>query len=201
LLLDIHGEYGHALKSISTVFRINPNEGEESLYIPFWALDPVDLLSFLMGPLDDKAGTQILDRIFDYMTKRCEASSVDGVDLTSMTVDSPIPFSLHKLWYELLDPEIKTWDDKDRTVPALLEEGDAATLKQKRYKPHSTGNTAPYINSVGVLSIRRQLDQMRSRLLDRQYDFLLHPGPWEPDLAGNVAKDISGSFGPTWFRP
>jgi hypothetical protein len=31
---------------------------------------------------------------------------------------------------------------------------------------------------------------MRSRLLDRQYDFLLHPGAWEPDLAGKAAKDL-----------
>jgi uncharacterized protein len=46
------------------------------------------------------------------------------------------------------------------------------------------------MNSVGVLGIRRQLDQMRSRLLDKQYDFLLHPGPWEPDLDGSAAKDL-----------
>ncbi|WP_428563602.1 MAG: helicase HerA domain-containing protein [Solidesulfovibrio sp. DCME] len=198
VLIDIHGEYGRALKSISTVFRINPSDGEEPLHVPYWALDPADLMSFLMGNIEDKTNTQILDKIFDYMTKRCEASAVEGVDLTSMTVDTPIPYSLKKLWFELVDPEVKTWDDKDRTIPALVEQGDAATLKLPKYKPHSTGNSAPFINSVGVLGIRRQLGLMRSRLLDRQYDFLLHPGPWEPDLDGNVAKDIPDLLA-TWL--
>jgi DNA helicase HerA-like ATPase len=38
--------------------------------------------------------------------------------------------------------------------------------------------------------IRRQLNLLRSRLLDRRYDFILHPGPYEPDLDGKVAADL-----------
>lgn len=190
LLLDIHGEYGRALRSVSTVFRVNPSADEQPLHIPFWALDPVDLLTFLMGKLDDKPLSQILDRVLDYKTKLVSETSVAGLDLNSMTADSPVPFSLKKLWFELLEPEIKTWADQPRTIPALDEPGDATTLKAPRYKPHGAGSAAPFINQVGVLSIRRQLDQMRSRLLDRQYDFLLHPGAWEPDLTGKAAKDL-----------
>jgi len=190
LLLDMHGEYGRALGSVSTVFRVNPNVGELPLHIPFWALDPTDLLAFLMGKLDDKPLTQILDRILDHKMKVVRTSSVVGVEESSMTADSPVPFSLHKLWFELLEPEIKTWADQPRTVPALAEPGDAATLRQPRYLPAGPGSTPPFINQVGVLSIRRSLDQMRSRLLDRQYDFLLHPGPWEPDLEGHAQRDL-----------
>src|SRR5208282_2531269 len=101
-----------------------------------------------------------------------------------------VPFSLKKLWFELLEPETKTWADQQRTTPAVEEEGDAETLKPTRYSPHGAGSIPPFINQIGVLSIRRPLDQMRSRLLDRQYDFLLHPGDWEPDSAGKVAKDL-----------
>jgi DNA helicase HerA-like ATPase len=198
LLLDIHGEYGRALRGVSAVFRVTPGAGEQPLHIPFWALEPSDLLSFLMGKLEDKPLTQVLDRIFEYKAKRVQSSAILGVDLTSMTVDSPIPFSLKKLWFELLDPEIKTWDDKDRTVPALVEPGDAGTLKPPRYKPHSTTNTAPYINTTGVIGIRRPLDQMRSRLLDRQYEFLLHPGPWEPNLEGQTNNDLPDLLA-TWL--
>jgi DNA helicase HerA-like ATPase len=190
LLLDIHGEYGRALRSVSTVFRVNPSDDEQPLHIPFWALDPTDLLAFLMGKLDDKPLSQILDRILDYKANLVNETSVAGLDLNSMTSDSPVPFSLKKLWFELLEPEIKTWTDQTRTVPALDEAGDAATLKAPRYTPHGAGNAAPFINQSGVLGIRRPLDQMRSRLLDRQYDFLLHPGAWEPDLNGKAAKDL-----------
>src|SRR5690606_25759872 len=102
LLLDIHGEYGRALRSVSTVFRVNPSADEQPLHIPFWALDPVDLLTFLMGKLDDKPLSQILDRIFDYKAKLANDTSVAGLDINSMTADSPVPFSLKKLWFELL---------------------------------------------------------------------------------------------------
>jgi hypothetical protein len=191
LLLDIHGEYSNALKSVAEVFRIGPSDGEKALHIPFWAIEPTELLSFLMGKLDDKPLSQILDRILDYKTKRVKtAPVVEGIDLNSMTADSPVPFSIKKLWFELVDPEVKTWDDVARTVPAIIEPGDPETLRAPRYKLHSTTNTAPFINNIGVLGIRRPLDQMRSRLLDKQYDFLLHPGPWEPDLAGMTVKDL-----------
>ena len=190
LLLDIHGEYGRALQSVSTVFRVNPSADDQPLHIPFWALDPVDLLTFLMGKLDDKPLSQILDRILDYKTKLASTTSVAGLDLNSMTADSPVSFSLKKLWFDLLEPEIKTWADQQRTIPALDEEGDAENLKAPRYKLHGAGATAPFINQIGVLGIRRSLDQMRSRLLDRQYDFLLHPGEWEPDTSGKTTKDL-----------
>jgi uncharacterized protein len=196
LLLDIHGEYGQALQSVSEVFRIAPNEGEKALHVPFWALEPAELISFLMGRLDDKALTQILDRVSDYKAERVESGPlIPGIDLTSMTVDTPVPYSLKKLWLELIEPEVKTWKDTNRTQPALITPGVADTLTLPKYEPATTTNSAPYINNKGVLGIRRPLDQMRSRLLDRQYDFLLHPGPWEPDQTGNVPKDLSDLLG------
>lgn len=151
-----------------------------------------------MGKLDDKPLIQILERVLDHRGRTADAAKIAGADLSSMTVDSPIPFSLKKLWFELIEPEVKTWDDPARTVPALLDQGDAATLKAPKYKPATTNNTAPFLNQQGVLGIRRPLDHMRSRLLDRQYDFLLHPGPWEPDLSGSVEKDIPDLLA-TWF--
>ncbi len=158
LLLDIHGEYGRALSSVSTVFRVNPSAGEEPLCIPYWALEPIDLLTFLMGKLDDKPLSQILDKIFDYKTSAANNSALPGLDLSSMTADTPVPFSLKRLWFELLDPEIRTWADQARTVPALSKQGDAAMLRAPRYLPHGAGALAPFINQFGVLGIRRPLD-------------------------------------------
>jgi hypothetical protein len=198
LLLDVHGEYSRALKSIATVFRISPGQGEQPLHIPYWALDPVELLTFLMGKLDDKPMSQILDKVLDYKMALANAVKFAGLDVTSMTADSPVPFSLKKLWLELIDPEIRTWEDQAKTKPAQVEDGDADSLKPPKYKPHGAGSTAPFINNIGVLSIRRPLDQMRSRLLDRRYDFLLHPGPWEPKLDGSTQNDLPDLLA-TWL--
>jgi hypothetical protein len=190
LLLDIHGEYSHALSDVAKVFKINPEENQTQLHIPFWALDPNDLIGFLMGRLDDKPLTAILDKIYEYKKSQANANVRAGLNIASMTSDTPIPFSLKKLWFELLEPEIKTWADQARSDPALEEEGNADKLIPPKYKPHGAGSTAPFTNQTGVLGIRRPLDQLRSRLLDKKYDFLLHPGDWEPDLNGNVKKDL-----------
>lgn len=190
LLLDLHGEYSQALSDVAKIFRINPEEGETPLHIPYWALEPNDLLNFLMGRLDDKSKSSILEKIYDYKRTQALKNKRQGLDVSSMTSDSPIPFSLKKLWFELLEPEIKTWEDTARSQPAIIEEGDAESVRPPRYKPHGSGATPPFINQIGLLGIRRPLDQLRARLLDKKYDFLLHPGKWEPDLDGNVTKDL-----------
>jgi hypothetical protein len=191
LLLDIHGEYAAALKNIATVFRINPVDGERPLFVPYWATDSSELLSFLMGKLEDKAFTAIVDKILAAKIALTSSGGFAGVDENSLTADSPLPFSLKQLWFDLIDPEVKTWADQARTVRAIEVEGDAETLIAPKYKPPGGGSTLPHINGFNVLSIRRQLDQMRSRLFDKQYDFMLHPGDWEPDLTGQTKRDLS----------
>jgi uncharacterized protein DUF87 len=190
LLLDIHGEYGTALKSVAKVFRVTPIDGESPLYIPYWAIDTSDFLPFLMGKIEEKALTAILEKILQAKSTLASKTPFAGVDLNSLTADSPLPFSLKQLWFELVDPEIKTWSDSPRTISAQTSPGDADTLVAPKYPMPGLGSSPPFMNNTGVLSIRRQLDQMRSRLLDRQYDFMLHPGDWEPDLTGKCKKDL-----------
>lgn len=38
--------------------------------------------------------------------------------------------------------------------------------------------------------MKRQLEMMKSRLVDTQYSFLLEPGPWNSDSDGKVDKDL-----------
>jgi DNA helicase HerA-like ATPase len=191
LVLDIHGEYAQGLADVASVFRVTPtNKEEKALHIPFWALPLGTLLPFLMGKLDDRAFTAIGDRIMSAKSSFAEAEKPRGIDPSSLTVDTPLPFSLQKIWFDLIDPEIRTYSDKDRTVRAIEKEGDPATLSAPSYKPYSTNNTAPFQNTTGTLGIRRQLDQMRSRLLDHQFEFLLSPGDWSPNLAGKSKKDL-----------
>lgn len=190
LLLDIHGEYARALSGVAEVFRTNPIAGERPLYVPYWAIDTAELLGFLMGRLEDKAFTAILDKILAAKVSLTAGGTFAGVEQNSLTADSPVPFSLNQLWFELIDPEVKTWADQARTTPAIEDKGDAKKLAPPKYKPAGSGSTPPFINGFNVLSIRRQLDQMRSRLFDKQYDFMLHPGDWEPDLAGKTKKDM-----------
>jgi hypothetical protein len=130
-----------ALGDNAEIFRITPGDGEKQLVVPYWALRPTEMLNFLCGKMDDRATTAILDKIFAAKSAIAQADSLPGVDLNSMTVDSPIPYSLRNLWLELIDPEVKTWLDQAKTQPAIVLPGDAATLRLPTYQPHTTTNT------------------------------------------------------------
>ena len=164
--------------------------GEERLLIPYWALSASDLLEFLTGGLDDgPRETAFTDKIFDLKVCSHAAVNFSGVEESSITVDTPLPFSLKRLWYDLIDFEITTFEGPNRDEPANQDDGDANALIAPRYKPHAMGAQGPFPNAQAV-GIRRQLNLLRSRLLDRRYDFLLHPGPWEPDLEGTSQRDL-----------
>ena len=191
LLIDIHGEYTSALSDAAKTFKIGAGEGEEELQIPFWALESRDLMDLLLGKLDDRVWSQISEKILGYKLARSELDPVlPGLNPLALTADSPVPFSLKRLWMELLDPEVKTWANAAKTERALEEEGDAEALKPPRYLPHSNTNTPPFQNMTGVLGVRRQLEQMRSRLLDRQYNFMFEPGDWTPDQGGLTGSNL-----------
>ncbi len=189
LLLDIHGEYSEPLFDVAQVFSVDPRYGEERLFIPYWALDSDDLLDFLTGGLEDSGETAFTDKIFQLKLAAHEAQNFPGIDSGSITVDTPSPFSLKRLWYELIDFEITTFEGPNRDQPTLLQKGDPETLTPPTYKPHAMGNVGPFLNQQAI-GIRRPLNLVRSRLLDRRYNFLLRPGPWEPDLDGLSERDL-----------
>jgi len=189
LMLDIHGEYATPLVDVAQVFSVDPQPGEERLFIPYWALDAGELLEFLTGGLEGNRETAFTDKIFALKLESHNAQEFPAVDAASMTVDTPLPFSLRKLWYDLVDFEIATFDGKDRDKSTKQNDGDPETLTPPKYKPHAMGSAGPFLNQH-AFGIQRPLNLLRSRLLDRRYDFLLHPGPWEPDLSGKPEKDL-----------
>jgi len=188
LLLDIHGEYARALSDVAKVFRLNPRKGEEEFFIPFWALGFDELSDFLSGGISDEKAVHLRDKIAALKKSSLENHPRSGATLESVTVDTPIPFSLKQLWYDLIDQELMTLEGDQRDKPALLDKGDADKLIQPKYKPWTHG--AKVVINQTAPGIRRQLDHLRSKLLDHQFDFLLHPGGWEPNLNGEVSKDL-----------
>ena len=191
LMLDVHGEYSAPLADVAQVFSVEPQYGEERLFIPYWALDTSDLLDFLTGGLEGNRETAFTDKIFELKLASHQVRQFPGVDSASITVDTPLPFSLKRLWYDLIDFEIMTFEGRDRDQPTLQDRGDPDTLTPPRYKTHAMGAAGPFLNNQAV-GIQRPLNLLRSRLLDRRYDFLLHPGPWEPNLAGIPQEDLDG---------
>jgi hypothetical protein len=191
LVIDPHGEYNEALKEYSKVYKVNANssKNQNELYIPFWALPFDELLSIFSGNLTDANRDYIRSEIVNRKIQSSEALILD-IPKESITADSPIPFSLNQLWFDLDDFERQTYSDSARSIKTnLTVAGNPESLISNEYQPATTTNSAPFINNKAKL-IFRFTDSIRGRLLNTQYNFLFNCGELKPDLEGKVKKDI-----------
>lgn len=193
LLIDPHGEYNSVFKNNSVVFKTHANipEEEQELYIPFWALPFNELMGIFGASLTDANKEYIRSKIVD-AKKVCAEKFHMEIEQEFITADSPIPFSIKKLWFELDDFERQTFE-KSRDPNSLtktIEAGDPEKLISNKYPPASAGGGSPFLNfqAKGILGF---LDNMRSKMKDSRYKFLFEPGEYEPDLEGKTAKGLN----------
>ncbi|MFC0536959.1 ATP-binding protein [Pelagicoccus mobilis] len=189
LMLDIHGEYSEALADVANVFSIDPRPGESQLFVPYWALGSNELIEFLTEGVSGDREIAFTDKIFDLKSESLESANFAGIEQSSLTIDTPIPFSLKRLWYDLIEFELTTFEGTNRDIPALLDRGNLDALIPPKFKPHAMGAQGPFLNQQAK-GIRRQLNTLRSRLIDRRYQFLLQPGNWEPSQTGDIESDL-----------
>ena len=196
LVIDPHGEYATALGNKARVFRIRPDEqaGERPLWVPFWALPFFELQQLTLGGLQPNHEAAIRDRVLDMKVAAAQRLAIPPPPET-LTADSPVPFSIKELWYELDRFERVTFRTIKNQQPAQEayppdEVGDASQLRSDRYPAASPYNREPYKNQ-SKRNIERHLDLMRSRLKDGRFSFLFSPGGgFEPTLDGEVQSDL-----------
>lgn len=192
LLIDPHGEYNESLKEYSKVFKIraDASKGESELYIPYWALPFNELIKSFPGNLNDQQKDYVRAAILD-RKKRASVYFTQEINDRSINSDSPIPFSLNQLWFDLDEFERQTFGERGNPdTIQLLEKGDPSKLVSSKYQPAAAGGGRPFLNNEakGILGF---LEGMRNRMLDQRFSFLYHPGPLKPDLLGKVEKDLN----------
>lgn len=193
LVIDPHGEYNDALSKHSKVIEVNSLDDENKLQIPFWALPFNELMKIFSGNLTDQNREYIREKVVDAKIKSAEDNEIE-VTKESITADSPIPFSIKRLWFELIDFEKRTFTDNARTnLTELTTKGDAEKLISNEYPAPGLGSSAPFINqrAKGLLSF---LDSMRNKLNDSSYSFLFSPGKLTPDKDGKTEEDLDVMF-------
>lgn len=207
VVLDIHGEYAKALADRSVVFRVTPDilKGEKPLYIPFWALSFDELINLSFGKLSDQPLAATADAIVALKRDALGNRAREGVTAERLTVDSPVPFCIHKLWLDFYQREHGTViprpgaaaDDVEAAYvlgadgkPTQL--GDAMSVTPPLYRTVKTTGPANERVQWGPdpLGMRQQLAILGSKLRDPQLAFLFNPQEWRPDLDGTVAKDL-----------
>jgi len=195
LVVDPHGEFASALGPKAHVFKLNPvgGRGERQLRVPFWALSFSEIQEIVLGGLQPPTEATIRDLVLD-MKKRSAALLANVPPEEALTADSPVPFSLRRLWFELDDWERRTYRDSNNQTDATLEgvqqAGNPETVTSNSYPAPTASNTPPYPNRA-KRNISRQLELMRSRLRDARFSFLFDPGGgYSPDTNGRVQADL-----------
>ncbi len=203
LIVDPHGEYGTAVGDKGRVIRTGADikPGTHRLRVPYWALPFNELFDMTMGDMQPHIIEALRDRVRDL---KVEAATYlpDPPPIEAITADSPLPFSIRRLWFELEDEERTTYkesnkqDDDTRYEPEDI--GDEASLRPPRYPAATSLNTAPYHNKKRR-GIGRQLDLLRTRLLDSRFAFMFDPADdLHPDRDGRITADL-GSLLAEWI--
>jgi hypothetical protein len=195
IIMDIHGEYQAALSDRATVFRVNPDvsRGEKPLCVPYWALSFDELLRVTpFRGLNDADRAALVEKTKQLKLSSLQAQARNGVTPDTMTVDTPIPFSIHRLWYELhryvcsthtaqsanQNESTEAIEQDEAGQPAI---GDIMRVISPKYRPITQGGPNRVYLSAAPLNIRRQILALESLLRDTRYDFLFRPGPWCPN--------------------
>ncbi len=205
LVFDVHGEYGSALKDRAIIYKIGADseKGERELHIPYWALNFEELVEVAFGDLPDTAYGALVEKVTAKKVDSITKYPREGVAIETLNVDTPVPFSIHQLWYDLhilvnatyLQTGNQSIDNvafETNHAGAVVDHGDAMTVRPPRCKPQDISkdaNPKVYL-SQSTLSIRRQIDGLAYKLRDSRYNFLFRPGEWCPDVDGLPKKDL-----------
>ena len=209
LIIDIHGEYGAALGERAAIYRTNADErrGERPLHIPYWAMILDELMPVTFGRLEGRERGALVDRIVELKKQAISTGTVESVAEDDLTVDTPVPFSIHRLWFDLYCEINATHFEKGGTVQSAatwalevgndgkhIQRGDVMRVVPPRFRGAKDvkGDTEKIRLSNSNLNMSRQVDALGARLRDPRFDFLFRPGPYLPNEKGDVEADLGG---------
>lgn len=208
IMLDLHGEYGHALKDNGSIYKINADNSaslsESELVIPFWALNFDELCEICFGEFtNEKDKNIVMERVQKHKGESLALHPRNGALADTLSVDSPIPFSIHRLWYELFIETFGTYyrGRPGRPIDNLAFETDA---NGNELRGNPDDGIAPIFKNVvdekgndekinylpGALNLGKQLLLLGTKLRIPRYDFIFKPANWLPDASGRVANDL-----------
>lgn len=193
ILVDPHGEYASAFPD-AQVLRIGA--AENSLCIPFWLMNFDELAYFLVGatPADDQRVEYRMFRelITNFKKENNKLRSGD-VEKNFITADSPIPFNVRRVWYEMnwwlnatFNSSNKDTQIKENAIQ--VDSGDYDALKPAEFTPYKMGSEAPFKSKHNeYYSYEKRL---LARLRDSRFDFLFYPGDYKDEKSPKDLHDL-----------
>ena len=208
IMLDLHGEYGHALKDKANIYKINadksPSSKEKELHIPFWALNFDELCEISFGDFNNEKDKNIvLERVQKLKNISITNYPKKGASTDTLSVDSPIPFNIHNLWHQLFIETFGTYYSKKagRPIDNLAYEVDATGQEMKgnpeegippvfKNVKNEQGDDEKINYLPNSLNLGKQLTLLGSKLRIPRYDFIFKPSDWSVADDGKVSSDL-----------
>lgn len=207
VLFDLHGEYAKAFGSNARVFRVGADAtaNEHELHVPYWALTAEEFISLSMGSIAGTPMALLQEKLL--LSKRASKAGgvAHGLPELSITVDTPLPFSVRQLWHDLYSLQCATHSvsknqnqtETTRTyseigAPPKKALGDSDTLERPKFRPLKDVKDDPdkvYAGAYGELP-RAHLDTLESKLRDPRMQFLFNPGKWAASKDGTTTSDL-----------
>ncbi|MDE0036451.1 MAG: ATP-binding protein [Gammaproteobacteria bacterium] len=171
VVIDPHGEYGKALTEASCVRSVLA-PGDDGLRVPFWALSANEILQVFGvtggSTFSERYNELVMAARREFVAK---ATWLD-LDESAITIDTPVPFNLREVWYQLDSENNETVEPQGS--PSVVEWGCAAKLRSTKYNPYGPGSTPP---NKGPRHgwYGTSPNQLRRGLLDPQLSFFRGP--------------------------
>ena len=205
VLLDLHGEYTKAFGDLARVFRVGADEskGERALCIPFWALTYEELSALAFGTVTGSSMATIQDAIVTMKRNSQPGGVATTLETGDVTVDTPLPFCIHKLWYETHCNHYATHavsssqNQNESTRKYEVDEesrqlnGDAMSVQRPRFKAIAASSI---FKAAAADQPRTHVDLLEAKLRDPRLDFLFRPGDWSVSLEGQTQADLDSLF-------
>lgn len=211
VLFDMHGEYAKAFGSLARVFRVGADgsTGERELYVPFWALTADEFISLAMGGVSGIPLTLLQEKLLASKRASKPAGVAHGLPDLSVTVDTPLPFSVFQLWHDLYSLQCATHSvsmSQNQTevtrayekagTPPTNQIGNPDTLERPKFRALKDDKNDPdkvYLGSYSSQS-RTHIDLLESKLRDPRMQFLFRPGKWSVAKDGTTQSDLDALF-------
>ncbi|WP_321336481.1 ATP-binding protein [uncultured Cohaesibacter sp.] len=209
IMLDLHGEYGRALSDRASIFRISPPRSTQrvakSLWVPFWALSFDELEKVAFGEFgNEKDRNFIMERVLKYKLESFRNNPRAGLTEDTLNADSPVPFNIHGLWYELFletfatfypdrdgEPIEKLAYDTDADGNELKGDPSRGIPPQFKHVVRSAGvEKVQYIPNSNQMNIGKQIQLLGTKLRIPRYDYIFKPGKFHPNGDGEVEQDL-----------
>lgn len=188
IVIDPHGEYGAAFQGISQVLRIGDTGCP--LFIPYWTMSFDEFAWFFVNRTtgsESVPDATLRDRIFQMRKAQASKLKAGPVGEDRMTVDSPIPFDITRLWYDLDFSDRATYKTNEykKGEEEIVEQGDPHILKPAIFRPPAPSSKPPFKGPTSGL-MQSYVSKLHARLKDKRFEFMCSPGEYD-----GVKKDLN----------